>query len=187
MSENAPSKIDVAAAISGMPWWLVLIWGILAVIIGIALVATPLVTIFYLILILGIYWFIGGIFTLISLISDRSNLGWKIFLGIISIIAGIAIITYPLYSSVIVLAVMVICVGFFGILIGITKLFEAAKNRDAGAGVLGILSIIFGMILLIYPYAAAIILPWIIGIIALIAGISAIIVSFKVKKAQAET
>ncbi len=184
MSENGTKKMDVTAAISGMPWWLVLIWGILAFIIGIALVTSPLITIFYLILFLGIYWFVGGIFTIVSLFKDHSNMGWKIFLGVISIIAGIVIMTYPLYSSVIVLTVLVFCVGFFGILIGFTKLFEAVKCRDAGAGILGILSIIFGIIILIYPYAAAFVLPWIVGIIAIIAGISAILVSFQVKKAQ---
>ena len=184
MTEVPSTNADVAAAMSSMPWWLVLVWGILAVLIGLMLVGSPVVTSFYLILFMGAYWFVGGIFTLVSLISDRTNMGWRIFLGIISILGGVAITAYPIYSSVLVLTMMVFLVGFWGLLIGATKLFEALKFHDIGAGVLGILSIIFGMVLLIYPYAAAYSLPLVIGFIAIFIGFCAVFVSFQIKKAQ---
>lgn len=185
MAEKVPSNVEMAKMASSMPWWLILVWGILAIIIGIALITSPIVTSFYLILFMGAYWFVGGIFTLVSLISDRSNMGWKIFLGIISILAGAVIMGYPLYSSIMVLTLLVFLVGFWGLLIGGTKLFEAAKSHDAGAAILGVLSIIFGMILLVYPYAAAFALPLVAGFVALFGGILATVVSFQVKKVQA--
>lgn len=185
MADELPSNEDMAKMASSMPWWLILVWGILAVIIGISLIVSPLITTFYLIMFMGAYWFVGGIFTLVSLISDRSNMGWKAFLGIISILGGAVIMGYPLYSSVIVLTLLVFLVGFWGLLIGGTKLFEAVRSHDAGAGILGVLSIIFGMILLIYPYAAAFALPLVAGFFALFGGILAVVVSFQVKKVQA--
>ena len=185
MSDGTPTKAEFVTAMSSMPWWLVLVWGILAFLIGIMLAGSPIVTSFYLILFMGAYWFVGGIFTLVSLLSDRTNMGWKIFLGIISILGGAAIMIYPIYSSLLVLTMMVIVVGFLGLLIGATKLFEAVKFHDAGAGILGILSIIFGIIILIYPYAAAYSLPLILGCVVIIAGLCAIILSFQIKKAKA--
>lgn len=185
MSDESSVNADMAAKMSSMPWWLVLVWGILAVLIGFMLVGSPLVTSFYLIIFMGAYWFVGGIFTLVSLINDRENMGWRLFLGIISILGGCAIMTYPIYSSLLVLTMMVFLVGFWGLLIGATKLFEAIKFHDAGAGILGVLSIIFGMILLIYPYAAAYSLPLVVGFIAIFAGFCAVFVSFQIKKAQA--
>ncbi len=186
MSEDISNKPEIAAVVGSMPWWLVLVWGILALIIGILLVANPLTTVFYLILFMGAYWFVGGIFTLISLFGDRSNMGWKLFLAIISIIAGIAIMSYPIYGSIIVLTLLVFIIGFWALIIGGTKIYEAFRSKDAGAGILGILSIIFGIILLVYPYGAAYALPLVAGIIAIIAGLAAIIVSFQVKKTQSK-
>lgn len=184
MSEDIPTNAEIAAAAGSMPWWLVLVWGIMAIIIGIMLMTTPLVTTYTLILFMGVYWFIGGIFTLVSLFQDRTNMGWKVFLAVISILAGIAIMAHPLYGSVIVLTMLVFLIGFWGLLIGGTKLYEAFSSKDAGAGILGLLSIIFGIILLVFPFGAALALPLVAGAFALLGGICATVVSFQVRKAQ---
>ena len=49
------SNEEIAAVAGSMPWWLVLVWGILAIIIGLMLITTPVVTTYYLILLLGAY------------------------------------------------------------------------------------------------------------------------------------
>jgi len=184
MTENMSADAEISAAIGSMPWWLVLVWGILAIIIGLMFITTPLITTYYLVLFMGVYWFVGGIFTLASLFSDKSNMGWKIFLAVISMLAGIAIMAQPLFGSIIVLTMLVFLIGFWGILIGGTKLYEAFRSKDAGAGILGALSIIFGIILLIFPWGAALALPLIAGGFALLAGICSVVVAFQVKKAQ---
>ncbi|WP_373838169.1 HdeD family acid-resistance protein [Methanospirillum sp.] len=185
MNEDDLTNADTEAAVRGMPWWLVLVWGILAVIIGLMLITTPLITTYYLVLFMGAYWFAGGIITLVSLFTDKSNMGWKIFLSVISIIAGIAIMAYPLYGEIVVLTMLVFIIGFWGLLIGGTKLYEAFRAKDAGSGILGLISIVFGIILIIFPWGAALALPLIAGVFALIAGISSIVVAFQVKKQQA--
>jgi uncharacterized membrane protein HdeD (DUF308 family) len=185
MEEDISTSVEMTAVVGSMSWWLVLIWGIMALIVGLMLVTTPLATAFTLILFIGVYWLIGGIFTLASLFTDRSNWGWKTFLAVISIIAGIGIMSYPIYSSILVMTVFTTLIGFWGLLIGCTKLFEAFVKKDVGAGVLGLLSVIFGFILLAYPYAGAIALPFIAGIFAILVGISTIFVSYIIKKAQA--
>jgi uncharacterized membrane protein HdeD (DUF308 family) len=185
MSEEDITNAEIDAAVRSMPWWLVLVWGIMAIIIGLMLITTPLITTYYLVLFMGVYWFVGGIFTLASLFSDKTNMGWKIFLAIISILAGIAIMAQPLFGSIIVVTMLVFFIGFWGILIGGTKLYEAMRSKDAGAGILGVLSIVFGIILLIFPWGAALALPLIAGAFALLAGICSVGVAFQVKKAQA--
>ena len=184
MNNAVPTNEDMAAYVGKMPWWLVLVWGILAVLIGVMLVSQPLITAFYLIFFMGIYWFIGGFFTLASVFGDRTDAGWRIFLAIISIIAGLVIMCYPIYSSIIVLELLVFLIGIWALVIGCTNLYAAFTKKDAGAGILGIISIIFGIILIIFPYGAAYALPIVAGFVAIIAGICAIVVSFQVKKGQ---
>jgi len=182
---KAPEKIWSDMLI--FPWWILLLWGILALLIGIAFLATPGITTVLFITFLGLYWFIGGLFTLGSVFIDKSNRGWKIFLAIISIIAGIIILLYPLYSTVFVLSFFVIFIGFYAIFIGCAHLFQSFSKKDAGLGVLGILSLIFGIILLCFPLITAALIPFIAGILALVFGVASIFTSIGLKKEQGAT
>jgi uncharacterized membrane protein HdeD (DUF308 family) len=167
------------------PWWVVLIWGILAIFIGIMFLRTPAVTTIIFITLLGAFWFVGGLFSLASLAVDRSHMGWKIVLAILSMIVGIIILAYPLYSTLFVLEFFVIFVGFWACIAGGAHLYQAFSMKDAGNGLLGVFSLIFGILLLAFPIESIIVLPFVAGTFCLIIGIAAIIVSFTVKKAHA--
>ncbi len=82
-----------------MPWWLILIEGISAIIIGILLFTSTVQTMAVLVVFLGFYWLIKGIFDLVSMFVDHSMWGWKLFIGIIGILAGIVILRNPIMST----------------------------------------------------------------------------------------
>jgi uncharacterized membrane protein HdeD (DUF308 family) len=164
-----------------IPWWLVLIQGIAAVIIGILLITNPRATTLVLVQVLGIYWFISGIFGIISIFLDSSMWGWKLFAGLLGIVAGIIIIQHPLWSSLLVPAVVVIILGVEGLIIGIINLIQAFKGGGWGIGILGALSIIFGIILLGNVFVAGLALPWVLGIFGIVGGIFAIIMAFRLR------
>jgi len=167
------------------PWWLILLWGLLILIIGVMFITTPVITTEIAITFMGAFWLVGGLFSLGSLFVDKTNMGWKIFLAVINIIAGALIMIYPFFSMVFILSFFVIFVGFFACFIGCAHLFTAFRNKDAGNGVLGIISMIFGLLLLFYPFITVALLPFIAGGFCIVAGISGIITSFMAKKAQA--
>lgn len=169
-----PEKYEV-------PWWLVLIQGIAALIIGIFLLTAPVATTFFLIQFLGIYWMISGIFQIVAIFVDNSAWGWKLFAGILGILAGFAVINHPLWSTVLVPTVLVIVLGVQGLITGIIGLISAFKGAGWGAGVLGGLSILFGILLLGSPFIAALALPWVFGIFAVAGGIIGIVAAFRLK------
>ena len=164
------------------PWWLLLLWGILALLLGVAFLFTPGITTELLITFMGAYWLVGGIFAIVSLAVDRTNMGWKIFLAIINIIAGILILLKPLYATVFILSFLVIFIGFWACFVGGAHLFQAFTKKDWGNGVLGVISLIFGIILLINPFLTAALLPYIAGGFAIIMGLCSIAVAFTAKK-----
>lgn len=164
---------DVANLKKG-PKWLLLIQGIALIILGILLFTTPVKATQLLVVLLGIYWLINGIVNIVWIFFDRTSWGWKLVLGILGIIAGLLIIQHPLWSTILVPATLIIVMGVWGIMIGIVALIEAFTGGGWGAGVLGILSIIFGIILLANPIFAVIGLPFVLGIFALVAGIAAL-------------
>lgn len=108
-------------------------------------------------------------------------------MGVISILAGLVIMIYPLYSSFLVVEMLVLFIGIWALVIGGVKLFEAVKHKDAGTGVLGVLSILFGLLLLGAPMAAALSLSLVVGFFALIGGFTAIFLAFQLRSAGSAT
>ena len=163
------------------PWWLVLLEGIAALIIGVLLLTNPRATMLVLVQVLGIYWFVAGIFKIISIFIDSAMWGWKLFAGILGIIAGIIIIQHPLWSTLLVPTVAIVILGIDGIIIGIVSLIQAFKGGGWGVGILGVLSIIFGIILVANPIIGAAALPWVSGILGIVGGLFEIIVALRLR------
>lgn len=167
------------------PWWLTLMSGILSVVIGVLLLTAPVKTVFALTLALGIYWIVQGIFTLVGMFIDHSAWGWKLFIGIISILAGTTILRYPIVSAVAVPAVFVLILGIQGLIYGIVMLIMAFKGGGWGAGILGALSIVFGLILMANwaSLMAVVTLVWVAAYFALFMGLVEIFQAFRQRAA----
>ena len=163
------------------PWWLHLMGGILNIVIGLLLLTTPIKTVILLVLALGIYFLVSGIFTLVGMFVDHSAWGWKLFIGIVSILAGMVVLRHPLISAVEVPMIIVLILGIQGLVTGIMLLALAFKGGGWGAGILGALSVIFGIILILnfanLGYVVA--LVWVTAIFALAGGIIQIYQAFK--------
>ena len=175
-----PEKMMCFSSI--MPWWVILLWGILSVIIGMMFLSTPGITTVLFITLLGAFWLVGGLFSIGSLFVDKSHMGLKLFLAIINIIAGVVILLYPLYSTLFLLAFFVIFIGFWGCFIGISHLYHAIKTKDAGNGVLRYWPRVWYPVL-VYPFIAAALLPFITVAFMIVMGIAAVIAGFIAKKA----
>mgnify|MGYP001825814436 FL=1 len=164
-----------------VPWWLVLIEGIALIILGLLLLANPAKTSVIVIQVLGIYWLSVGIIKIVSIFIDSSMWGWKLFAGIVGILAGILILQHPLYAPLLVGAALVIILGIQGLIMGIVGLIQAFQGAGWGVGILGVVSILIGILLLANLWLFTFSLPWVIGILAIVGGIIAIIAAFRVK------
>jgi uncharacterized membrane protein HdeD (DUF308 family) len=171
--------------VENVPWWLVLIQGIATILIGILLLISPGMTTLILIQFLGIYWLVDGIFSLIRIFIKDSDIawGWLLVRGILGILAGLVVIQHPLWSTLLIPTFLIIVLAIQGIIGGVIGLFQAFKGGGWGAGILGVLNIVFGIILFASPLLAATILPLVVGIFALLGGILAIIISFRLRSA----
>ena len=172
------------------PWWLTLISGILATLIGAILLWSPLKTqanaYLFLVTFLGIWWMIQGIFDIIAIFIDRAMWGWKLFMGIISIMAGAYILMYPLASAVALPKIFVLVLGIWGLMYGVILLITAFQGGGWGAGILGGLGIIFGLALMANysDFGMGLAMIWTAAVFAFIGGIVMIFQSFKQKSAN---
>jgi len=164
-----------------VPWWLVLVQGIAAIIIGVLLLIEPRMTTAVLVQVMGIYFLVAGIVNLVSLFVDRTAWGWKLVLGVLGIIAGLMIIQYPLWSSFLIPATIALILGIEGLIFGVVGLVQAFQGAGWGAGILGVLTIIFGILLLLNPVIAGLALPFVLGIFAVFGGILALVAAFQMR------
>ena len=164
-----------------MPWWIPLIEGIALVIVGILLFTNTAATIVVLAQVLAIFWLISGIMELVSLFVDRSAWGLKLLGGIIGIWAGFMILSHPLAGTLALGLGIVIILGIQAIILGIVNIIQAFRGAGWGIGLLGVVNVIFGIILLGNTMVSAALLPWVLGGFAVVGGIAAIVMAFRLR------
>lgn len=177
----APDVSMSYAQTKEIPWWLILIQGIFSVLIGFLLLISPGLTTVVLIQFLGFYWFVGGIIGIVSIFINSHLWGWKLFAGILGILAGLLIIQNPLWSTLIVPPTLILILGVEGLFIGVVNLIQAISGAGWGVGILGALNILFGLLLIANPMIGAATLVILLGILGLVGGIIAIVYAFRVR------
>jgi uncharacterized membrane protein HdeD (DUF308 family) len=168
-----------------LPWGLLLVEGIVVALFGLILLVAPGASLFFLVLLLGIYLFIAGIFRIIGIFLDSSSWGWKLAAGILCLIAGVAILSDPLWSTTLASTWLVILVGFLAMLQGAAGLVVAFQGGGWGMGALSVLGILFGLLLVINPLIGVATLTLILAIFMLIGGVWAVIQAFRIRREAA--
>ncbi len=134
------------------PWWLTLIGGVLAVVVGALLIwgnlITQVKTYFLLVEVLGIWWLVDGIFDIVHMFTDHSQWGWKLFIGLVSIIAGGYILMYPVLVGMELPALFVLILGIWGVIKGAVMMVMGFKGGGGAWIILGIFAIFFGLVLI---------------------------------------
>lgn len=166
-------------------WWALLFRGIFAVLFGLAALIWPGLTLFVLIVMYGAYALVDGIFAVIAGIRAGSGSRRTLLVieGVIGILAGLIVLTWPDKSALFVLYV----IAFWAIFGGILRIVAAISLRreidNEWAMVLGgILSIIFGLVLAVLPGVGLLSLAWLIGIFALGVGATLIVLAFRLRR-----
>jgi uncharacterized membrane protein HdeD (DUF308 family) len=101
--------------------------GVLSIIVGWALLRSPFQSVEVFIFVLGIFWLIQGIMTFVAAFAFKEGRGWRIFSGILGIIAGIIILTYPMSSAV----TLALIGGIWLVILGVTQIIAGIQLRSA--------------------------------------------------------
>src|SRR5829696_4234581 len=165
-----------------LPWGLVLVVGIVVALLGLLLLVAPGASLFFIVQLLGLYLFIAGIFHIIGIFIDSSSWGLKLLGGVLCLIAGLAVLRHPLWSTVGVPAGLVIVVGFLAMLQGAAGLVVAFQGGGWGMGVLSVLGILLGLVLVINPLIGVAALPFVLGTFMIVGGVGAVVQAFRIRR-----
>ncbi|MCL5959504.1 MAG: HdeD family acid-resistance protein [Chloroflexi bacterium] len=159
-------------------WWLLAVSGVIAILFGLFALLWPGITLFLLILFFGVYVIVAGIVELVDMFRAISThrVWWThLILGLLGIGAGIVVFVWPGITTFVLLWVIAI----WALAAGVIEIVAAFSTGQFLYFVSGLISILFGFILLANPAAGALALVMVIGIFAIIRGIILIIGAFK--------
>jgi len=166
-------------------WWMLLIRGIAAIVFGIAILFLwPGLVISTMVWVFAVYAFVDGIFAIIAALQHRDQPRWwaMVLEGVISILAGIAAFLFP---NAAVLTFLYI-VAFWAVVTGVLEIVSAIElrkqiNNEWWMILSGIASIIFGVLLVLFPLTSIVTLLWLFGVIAIAFGVFTVILAFRVR------
>ena len=166
-------------------WWLLVLRGIFAVLFGVLAFVWPGITLQALVLLFGAYALINGIFTLILAIRAPKGIpgvGTLVLLGLLGIAAGILAFVYPGITALSLLWV----IAFWAIVTGTFEILAAIRLRKelTNEWVLilsGLLSVAFGVLVILMPSAGALSIVWLIGAYAILFGILMLTLAFRMR------
>jgi uncharacterized membrane protein HdeD (DUF308 family) len=166
-------------------WWVLALRGVLAIIFGILAVLWPGLTLITLVLFFGAYAFVDGIFAVIAGITsrERDQRWWAAVLeGIAGIIFGVLTFVWPGMTAL----VLLYFIAAWALVTGILEIVAAVRLRQVIDNewmmiLGGIVSIILGGLLFLFPGAGALGLTWMIGIYAIVFGILFTVLAFRLR------
>ena len=160
-------------------WGLVLAVGIVAVVFGILVLANIWGSVHLVAIFAGLFLIFAGV--LQFFIGGGGKTG-RIVAGVISIVAGVALIVWP-EASVKTVAVIV---GLAFLISGISVAVAAVSSRGEGYGAVvgvGVVLAVIGLVFIVWPGPTVTLLMILVGLAALLFGIGAIVQALSLRRA----
>ena len=159
----------------GRHWGWLLGFGIITVLVGILVLVWPGRTLIVVAVLFGIQLIVMGIFRFASAFGSHLSAGTRVL--------------YALRHVLITLLALALLLGIFWIISGAVELFNALSNREMrGRGwaiASGILGILAGIIVLVYPGISLFVLALVLSIWLLVFGIMEIVSAFRIRSLRA--
>ena len=174
--------LDDAVGEVARVWWVVLIIGIIFAVFGVVMLFNVAAGATAIAIIVGAFLIFDGLVEMVSGGRRGGSRVWAVVLGILLVIGGIVVISWPGVTFLVIAVIW----GITLLVGGIARVVAAAMLRGYGWGwlvVLGIVEAILGILMLAWPDVTAYVILLLIGIYSIIAGLLQILLSFQLKKA----
>jgi uncharacterized membrane protein HdeD (DUF308 family) len=160
--------------------WSALLGGIGLLVLGIILVAWPGITLATFIYLFGIFiLFAGVMYAVAALFRAPGHRLWSFVGGALAAIFGIIILAWPGLTGL----TLIYIIAIWALIAGISDLVGAFAGGLTGGerallALVGVASVVFGLIFLVHPGTGALAFVWAIGLYLIAVGILRIVGSF---------
>jgi len=175
-------------------WWMLVVRGLFAILFGILAAFWPGITLLALVLLWGAYAFVDGVFAVtLAVRAGRAGKrwGWLLLEGLVGMSAAAITIVWPGITAL----ALLMLIAMWAVVTGVAEIAAAIELRRAIRGewllaLSGVLSIAFGVLMLIFPQGGALAVVAIIAAYSIVFGVLLIALGFRVRrsaKAGAQT
>jgi uncharacterized membrane protein HdeD (DUF308 family) len=165
-------------------WWVIGLRGLAAILFGVLAFVWPGMTLAVLVLLFGAYALVDGVLTLMAALrGGAQHRVVNLIEGVVSILAGLAAFVWPGLTALVLLYI----IAFWAIVTGVLEIVAAIRlrraiNNELGLIIGGILSVVFGVVLLIAPGAGALAVVFLIGAYAIVFGIALLGLAWRLRQ-----
>jgi uncharacterized membrane protein HdeD (DUF308 family) len=181
---DQPGPYELMIAVLAQNWWAIAIRGAIAILLGLVAIFLPGATMLSLVLLFGAYAFVDGVFGIVSAVRaarQRERWGLLVLEGIVDIATAAVAFFWPGITVV----AFVLLVAIWAIVTGALMLAAAFRLEiEDGRWWMvfgGIVSILYGALLIVAPMIGALVLTWWLGAYALIFGICLLVLAFRLR------
>ncbi len=166
-------------------WWTVALRGALAILFGVIAVLMPAVTLASLVLLFAAYMLVDGVLAVASAVRAvrrHQRWGWLILEGVADLAAAAVAVLWPavtIFVAVVMMGAWAVVSGAF-LLVAAFGLHPAYGRWAMGLG--GGASILWGLLLLLWPAAGALVLTWWLGLYALVFGSALLVLAVRLRR-----
>jgi uncharacterized membrane protein HdeD (DUF308 family) len=166
-------------------WWTFILRGLLAIAFGVLAFVAPVWGLAILVALFGAWALIDGVTSIWTGIRTRNvdrNWWLEILEGLVSVAAGVIAFALPEFAA----EILVLLIGVWAIVTGVLQIWAAIRLRERirgefWLGLAGLASILFGVILLVFPVPGALALVWLIGPAAIAIGVLLTILGWRLR------
>ena len=179
----------------GRTWGWIAARGVLLILLGVAAILAPGVTLFAFAMLFAAFSLVDGIFALIAGIRGARHgerWGAMVFSGVLGIGIGILFLLFPLLSTLALAYTTVVLIAVWAILMGVSEIAAAIRLRKVIQGewllgLSGVLSVLVGFavgyLLVTNPAITVLSVAWLIAFYAFVTGVVLIVLGFRLRKA----
>jgi uncharacterized membrane protein HdeD (DUF308 family) len=172
-------------------WWVLVLRGALAIVFGVLLLIAPPLVVQTIVLFFGAYAFVDGIFAVWTAVQNRGRERWWVSLleGVLGIVAGIVVFLYPAFATITAVFFVLYIIAFWAVTTGLMQIWSAIQLRkeiegEFWLGLGGLLSVVFGVLLILFPGSGVLTVLTIIAVYSFIFGAMMILLGFRLRGMQ---
>ena len=163
-------------------WWAFALRGAFALIFGTLALSYPGLTLLVLIILFGVWTLIDGVTAVIMAIGQKGWI-WYLLAGFLSVGVGVFAISRPGATGL----ALLFLIGIWAVAKGVIEIIEAIQLRNEIEGewaliLTGVISILFGLFVLVRPGAGALALVWLIVIYSYMFGILQLMIGLRLRR-----
>jgi uncharacterized membrane protein HdeD (DUF308 family) len=186
MATYNTNPVSVLIGMVASNWRLILVRGLAAMAFGILCFVVPAISLLALVLVYGVYAIVDGIAALAW--GARSHWWSMVAVGAISVLSGLVAFFWPGITALALLYV----IAAWAIVRGVAEIGAAIhlRRRVSNEWLLalgGFVSLLFGVLIALFPGAGALSVLWLIGAFAVVFGLFAVALALRLRTGQRET